>query len=349
MRKLLFIAFTLIIGSVNAQNVGISSNLSFNPQYRLDVDGVARIADYAAIGVNPNASYRLYVYNSSNNYARIASSQYGLYARGSTSAVWGFNSTLNGHAVRAEQGSSGFSIYADGVNSRNFFAGNVGVGELNPTNKLQVNGNGRFGTSPNNFVYISSGAVIGSGGLEIFTSSNIAYIRYHDPMVAWRDISLNNAGGNVGVGTDAPTERLDINGDVRVRNLSSNVPYVRLVNPEMDGTLSADLQFLWGNIDSDGWINGGSANGFTTSLVTTGVRRITFLKPFSMRPTCTCVQHHPNSGSNWFSDAGIGGNTRDNCLTTRVQNNIVDFRTGDGNGNAQNRSFSFICVGAVTP
>jgi hypothetical protein len=227
--------------------------------------------------------------------------------------------------------------------------GNVGIGEPSPVNKLQVNGNGRFGTSGNNYVYLASGATTGNGGIEIFTSGNVGYIRYHDPWVAWRDISLNDAGGNVGIGTITPSQRLDVNGFIRSRTLSSNVPFVRMVNANQDGTMVADIQFLWGNIDSDGWINGGSAGGFTTSAVTTGVRQVTFLKPFALRPTCTCTQHYPNAGNNWFPDVGTGGNTRDNCLTTRVETGRADFRTGDGNGNAVYRSFSFICVGAVNP
>jgi hypothetical protein len=96
---------------------------------------------------------------------------------------------------------------------------NIGIGTETPVNKLQVNGNGRFGTSGNNYVYLGSGATTGNGGLEIFTSSNVAFIRYHDPAVAWRDLALNDAGGNVGVGTSGPAEKLDVTGSIRASSI----------------------------------------------------------------------------------------------------------------------------------
>jgi hypothetical protein len=141
MKKLICLLYVIMISfSVSSQNVGISSNISFNPQYTLDVDGIFKVSNYASVGVNPNSSYRFYAYNSSNNYARLGSNQYGVYARGSSSAIWGMNSTIGGHAVRAEQTSTGYSIYADGANSRNYFQGNVGIGSLSPNSKLEVIG-----------------------------------------------------------------------------------------------------------------------------------------------------------------------------------------------------------------
>jgi hypothetical protein len=141
MKKLILLLYVTIFSfSALSQNVGVSSNILFNPQYTLDVDGVFKVSNYASVGVNPNPSYRFYAYNSSNNYARLGSNQYGVYARGSSSAIWGINSTINGHAVRAEQTSTGYAIYADGANSRNYFQGNVGIGSFSPNSKLEVIG-----------------------------------------------------------------------------------------------------------------------------------------------------------------------------------------------------------------
>jgi hypothetical protein len=125
-------------------------------------------------------------------------------------------------------GTPGFQIREDGGDAQ-FGAGfgtprihiapggNVGVGNTNPLHKLSVLGDGRFGAAGPNFVFIGTGTSgTGNGGMEIFTSGNVGYIRYHDPNVAWRDLALNDAGGNVGIGTIGPAYKLDVNGSTRV-------------------------------------------------------------------------------------------------------------------------------------
>ncbi len=94
-------------------------------------------------------------------------------------------------------------------------AGNMGIGTTTPTNTLQILGSARVGLGAGvNNIYLNAGATIGNGGLEIFTNNNVAYIRYHDPNIAWRNIALNNAGGNVGIRTDTPAFPLDVNGTI---------------------------------------------------------------------------------------------------------------------------------------
>lgn len=212
MKKILSLLLLLPLFTFS-QNVGISSNILFNPQYTLDVDGITKISNYASIGVNPNSSYRLYVYNSSSNYARLGSNQYGLYARGSSSAVWGYNNTSGGHSVRAQQNSTGYSVYADGLNSRNYFQGNVGIGTLNPVFKLDVDGDVEFGSGTSNLEFIKNGTTF--------------EIRHHDPGVSWNNISLNPYGGNVGIGTTNPVHLLDVRGNMYL----SGQKYINNVSP----------------------------------------------------------------------------------------------------------------------
>jgi hypothetical protein len=205
-KNLLTTALFLIMSTMFAlsQNVGISTNISFNPQYTLDVDGIFKVSNYAAVGVNPNSSYRFYAYNSSNNYARLGSNQYGVYARGSSSAVWGMNSTIGGHAVRAEQTSTGYAIYADGVSSRNYFQGNVGIGSLSPNSKLEVIGSasGEISSAIYGELDITDAqgiGVVGVGGYNgiqgnVFPIGNQTYYG-----TSGNVISTSGVGTNIGI------------------------------------------------------------------------------------------------------------------------------------------------------
>lgn len=204
MKPLIILISVLLSLNVFAQNVGVSSSTLFIPQYTLDVDGVLKISSYGSVGVNPNSAYRFYAYNSSSNYARLGSNQYGLYARGSSAGVWGFNNTVGGQAVRAEQTSTGFAIYADGLTSRNYFQGNVGIGTLTPTSKLDVVGTtlGELETAvfgQNTAADAQGIGVVGIGGYSgvqgnVFPTGNALYFG-----AAGNVISSAGAGTNIGI------------------------------------------------------------------------------------------------------------------------------------------------------
>lgn len=123
----------------------------------------------------------------------------------------------------------------------------------------------------------------------------------------------------------------------------------RIVRTSSNGTVSANLQVVYANIDNDGFVNSesrGVNTGFgSVNIRATGIFRVTFQNPFIGRPVCTCTQYFPSSGSNWFPNLGDGGNTRDNAIIVGVTENWVDVKTGDGNGNASNRSFTLQCMG----
>ncbi len=119
---------------------------------------------------------------------------------------------VHGFAI-SHQGAKAVYLNISGNSYLN--GGNVGIGTASPGYKLEVVGTGRFGNAANAYVYTASGATTGAGGIEIFGSGNVGYIRFHDPGVAWRDLALNDAGGNVGIGTATPAYKLDVNGNFR--------------------------------------------------------------------------------------------------------------------------------------
>ena len=105
--------------------------------------------------------------------------------------------------------------------------GNVGIGTTAPGQKLQV-GNGlispdveavQLRVAGNEPVNWKGGAAFGHNGATVIMGElfGVANIGGHSAAVdAWDDLAINLGGGNVGIGTDAPNEQLEITGNFRL-------------------------------------------------------------------------------------------------------------------------------------
>jgi hypothetical protein len=86
---------------------------------------------------------------------------------------------------------------------------NVGIGTTTPTQKLEVNGTMLLSTLPNN----NGRLCLGSVSTNLFSNAASGHL-YISTNGSTRMTILNN--GNVGIGNTSPSEKLDVEGNVRV-------------------------------------------------------------------------------------------------------------------------------------
>ncbi|TAF74333.1 MAG: hypothetical protein EAZ53_09340 [Bacteroidetes bacterium] len=91
--------------------------------------------------------------------------------------------------------------------------GNVGIGTTTPNNPLHIN------TINNGVNWIAGNFGTGTGGDRVVFGNNLGRASiggHNNALNAWADLTINQAGGNVGIGTGtaAPAYKLDVVGDI---------------------------------------------------------------------------------------------------------------------------------------
>src|SRR6185436_5356939 len=88
-----------------------------------------------------------------------------------------------------------------------------------------------------------------------------------------------------------------------------------------------------------------SGNGFTVVRVDRGVYLIDFKDGlFNDTPALVATQQY-SGNSNWNDFSSVGGNTKDNVTIIALDRIHAKLKTGDNDGNQQDRNFSFIAIG----
>ena len=110
----------------------------------------------------------------------------------------------------------------------NYFAGNVGIGITNPTQLLHLRSNANqakllilqnVGTGGNSW-YLQSSAASASNGQGNFSIYNASTSNYA--------FSIKGSDDNIGIGTDSPTEKLTVSGNVLVKQFSGTEAKIQI-------------------------------------------------------------------------------------------------------------------------
>jgi hypothetical protein len=140
---------------------------------------------------------------------------------------------------------SELSPWENNSGSVSYSAGNVGVGTTSPHQKLEVAGLGAFTTVP---VSPDPGGSIGAATLIGYNStSDFGFVNAINTGVATKNLSLQPYGGNVGIGTTGPHQKLEVAG----LGVFTTVP----VSPDPGGSIGAATLIGYNSTSDFGFVN----------------------------------------------------------------------------------------------
>lgn len=246
--------------------------------------------------------------------------------------------------------------------------GLVGIDTNNPSNTLHVNGNlgirqnalfmsgnpdwssvsfnAYHNDANNGWIFpdptkpamtIEMDATGGDSRFELFstvTGNNQAWISRMKLFGLEGTVAMAYNGGNVGIGTATPAQKLDVVGDIQTSGNTrlNGGAYMAA------GAVSA-VRIVWGTISTGTVVVAGE--GFTISNTSTGRYLITFTPPFPSRPSASATKIYGNPDI----DAGSTVQPLENAIVDLIQTNQMIVATCDSTGALVDSAFTFVVVG----
>jgi len=184
-------------------NVGIGTS---TPIHKLEVGDLVSTSTLGTVGIKTD------------------SSNYGIFIEetGAGAESWGIGVDSDGDLNFYDSGSSTPSVvFNDG--------GNVGIGTTNPKTKLNVASGTSAAVTPTLGSAENSSAIftnsVNAYGLNVMPSGSgdvHLQVQRFDASTSVYDLNLQPSGGNVGIGTTSPTQKLEVNGNINANELHLN-------------------------------------------------------------------------------------------------------------------------------
>lgn len=179
-------------------------------------------AGNVGIGTAPDPGSKLAAVGSGSLSGLSGSATLANGVNGTSSTGFGVSGTSTTNIGVYGSSTSGEGVYGSTVSGSGVRAFAITPGSI----ALNVNGSSWFkgDTTP----LSAANAGIGTG-MVMGSSGNLGYIQAFDYGAGQtRILALNNSGGNVGIGTTAPTQTLDVNGTARIRTILNATAFIEL-------------------------------------------------------------------------------------------------------------------------
>jgi hypothetical protein len=241
-----------ITTTANYATVSGGSNNIASSYYTIVGGGTQNIAssDYATASggeVNTASGHASTVSGGFNN---TASGWYATIPGGDSNIAQGTYSFAAGHYAYALH--DGTFVWADAIGqaisstANNQFiiraSGGVGIGTNAPSTSLQVAKDFSTTNGPGQIEAIGATNNNQRLTLGFDTTNNVGWIAASETNVAYRDLALNPDGASVGIGTTTMSDRLTVNGDVRVGTAGTNGCVKRYDGTALTGSCSSDAR-----------------------------------------------------------------------------------------------------------